>query len=44
MSTPSCQIRQHHLGAHQPASTLVATPTLVHEELMLAIEAVAVVE
>jgi len=37
-------IRQRHFGAHQPASTLVATPALVHEDLMLEIEAVAVVE
>lgn len=37
-------IRQRHFGAHLPASTLVATPALVHEELMLEIEAVAVVE
>ncbi|MGL6112129.1 MAG: RidA family protein [Rubrivivax sp.] len=37
-------IRQKHFGAHQPASTLVATPALVHEELMLEIEAVAVIE
>ncbi len=37
-------IRQKHFGAHQPASTLVATPALVHEELMLEIEAVAVID
>jgi len=37
-------IRQRHLGTHQPASTLVATPALVHEDLMLEIEAVAVVD
>lgn len=36
-------IRQRHFGTHQPASTLVATPALVHEDLMLEIEAVAVV-
>jgi len=37
-------IRQKHFGAHQPASTLVGTPALVHEELMLEIEVVAVVD
>lgn len=37
-------IRQRHFGAHQPASTLVATPALVHEDLMLEIEAVAVLD
>jgi enamine deaminase RidA (YjgF/YER057c/UK114 family) len=37
-------IRQRHFGAHQPASTLVGTPALVHEELMLEIEAIAVVD
>lgn len=37
-------IRQKHFGAHQPASTLVATPALVHEDLMLEIEAVAVID
>jgi 2-iminobutanoate/2-iminopropanoate deaminase len=37
-------IRQQHFGAHQPASTLVGTPALVHEELMLEIEAIAVVD
>ncbi len=37
-------IRQRHFGAHQPASTLVATPALVHEDLMLEIEVVAVVD
>ena len=37
------EIRQRHLGAHQPASTLVATPALVHEDLMLEVEVVAVV-
>lgn len=37
-------IRQRHFGGHQPASTLVATPALVHEELMLEIEAIAVID
>ena len=37
-------IRQKHFGAHQPASTLVGTTALVHEELMLEIEVIAVVE
>jgi enamine deaminase RidA (YjgF/YER057c/UK114 family) len=37
------EIRQRHLGTHQPASTLVATPALVHEDLMLEVEVVAVV-
>jgi enamine deaminase RidA (YjgF/YER057c/UK114 family) len=36
--------RQRHFGTHQPASTLVATPALVHEDLMLEIEAIAVVD
>jgi enamine deaminase RidA (YjgF/YER057c/UK114 family) len=33
-------IRQRHFGAHQPASTLVGTTALVHEDLMLEIAAV----
>jgi enamine deaminase RidA (YjgF/YER057c/UK114 family) len=37
------EIRTRRLGAHQPASTLVATPALVHEDLMLEVEVVAVV-
>jgi enamine deaminase RidA (YjgF/YER057c/UK114 family) len=37
-------IRQRHFGAHQPASTLVGTTALVHEDLMLEIECVAVLE
>ena len=37
-------IRQKHFGAHQPASTLVGTTALVHEDLMLEIEVIAVVE
>jgi 2-iminobutanoate/2-iminopropanoate deaminase len=38
------EVRSRHLGQHQPASTLVATPGLVHEDLMLEVEAVAVVD
>jgi 2-iminobutanoate/2-iminopropanoate deaminase len=37
-------IRQRHFGNHQPASTLVGTTALVHEDLMLEIECVAVVD
>lgn len=37
------ETRGRHFGGHQPASTLVATPALVHEDLMLEVEAVAVV-
>lgn len=37
-------IRQRHFGSHQPASTLVGTPALVHEDLMLEIECVAVLD
>ena len=37
-------IRQRHFGSHQPASTLVGTPALVHEALMLEIECVAVID
>lgn len=37
-------IRQRHFGVHQPASTLVGTTALVHEELMLEIECVAVLD
>jgi enamine deaminase RidA (YjgF/YER057c/UK114 family) len=33
--------RQRHLLDHQPASTLVATPGLVHEDMMLEVEVVA---
>ena len=36
-------IRQRLFGTHQPASTLVATPALVNEDLMLEIEVVAVI-
>ena len=36
-------VRSSFLGSRQPASTLVATPGLVHEDLMLEIEAVAVI-
>ena len=35
------EIRQRHLLDHQPASTLVATPGLVHEDMMLEVEVVA---
>ncbi|HPU52697.1 MAG TPA: RidA family protein [Burkholderiaceae bacterium] len=38
------EIRQRHLGAHKPASTLVATPALVHEDMMLEVEVVAHIE
>jgi 2-iminobutanoate/2-iminopropanoate deaminase len=37
-------VRSRHLGEHQPASTLVATPALVHEDLMLEVEVVAVID
>jgi 2-iminobutanoate/2-iminopropanoate deaminase len=37
-------IRQRHFGSHQPASTLVGTTALVHEELMLEVECVAVID
>jgi enamine deaminase RidA (YjgF/YER057c/UK114 family) len=37
-------IRQRHFGGHQPASTLVGTTALVHEELMLEIEVVAALD
>lgn len=37
-------VRQRHFGSHQPASTLVGTPALVHEDLMLEIECVAVLD
>jgi enamine deaminase RidA (YjgF/YER057c/UK114 family) len=37
-------IRQRHFGAHQPASTLIGTTALVHEELMLEIEVIAVID
>ena len=37
-------IRQRHFGGHQPASTLIGTTALVHEELMLEIEAIAVID
>jgi enamine deaminase RidA (YjgF/YER057c/UK114 family) len=38
------EVRSRHLGGHQPASTLVATPGLVHEDMMLEVEVVAVVD
>ena len=37
-------IRQKHFGTHQPASTLIGRTALVHEDLMLEIEAIAVVD
>ncbi|MBS1177991.1 MAG: RidA family protein [Proteobacteria bacterium] len=37
-------IRQRNFGGHQPASTLVGTTALVHEDLMLEIECVAVID
>ena len=37
-------VRHKHLGTHQPASTLVGVTALVHEELALEVEAVAVVD
>jgi enamine deaminase RidA (YjgF/YER057c/UK114 family) len=36
-------IRGRYLGDHKPASTLVATPGLVHEDMMLEVEVIAVV-
>lgn len=38
------EIRGRHFGDHRPASTLVGTPALVHEDLMLEVEVVAVVD
>jgi 2-iminobutanoate/2-iminopropanoate deaminase len=38
------EVRAKHLGRHLPASTLVATPGLVHEDLMLEVEVVAAVD
>ena len=35
-------VRQEFFGSHRPASTLVEVSRLVHDELMLEIEAVAV--
>ena len=37
------EVRVKYLGDHLPASTLVATPGLVHEDMMLEVEVVAVV-
>jgi 2-iminobutanoate/2-iminopropanoate deaminase len=37
------EIRAQYLGHHQPASTLVATPGLVQEDMMLEVEVIAVV-
>ncbi len=36
-------IRGRYLGDHKPASTLVATTGLVHEDMMLEVEVIAVV-
>lgn len=38
------EIRGRHFGDHQPASTLVGTPALVHEDLMIEVEVVAVLD
>lgn len=38
------EIRSRHFGAHLPASTLVGTTALVHEDLMLEVEVIAVVD
>ncbi len=38
------EIRARHFGDHRPASTLVGTTALVHEDLMIEIEVVAVVD
>lgn len=37
------ETRAQYMGGHQPASTLVATPGLVHEDMMLEVEVVAVI-
>lgn len=37
------EVRIQYLGNHMPASTLVATPGLVHEDMMLEVEVIAVV-
>lgn len=37
------QVRQRYLGTHQPASTLVGTTALVHEDMMLEVEVTAVI-
>jgi enamine deaminase RidA (YjgF/YER057c/UK114 family) len=38
------EIRARHFGDHKPASTLVGTTALVHEDLMIEIEVVAVID
>ncbi len=38
------EIRGRHFGDHRPASTLVGTTALVHEDLMIEVEVVAVVD
>lgn len=37
------EVRVQYFGNHMPASTLVATPALVHEDMMLEVEVIAVV-
>lgn len=37
-------VRRRHFAGHQPASTLVGTPALGHEALMLEIDCVAVID
>jgi enamine deaminase RidA (YjgF/YER057c/UK114 family) len=37
-------IRARHFGGHRPASTLVGTPALAQDDLMLEVEAIAVVD
>ena len=37
------EVRKRYLGEHQPASTLVGTTGLVHEDMMIEVEVVAVV-
>jgi len=38
------EVRARRFAGHLPASTLVGTPALVHEDMMLEVEAVAVVD
>lgn len=38
------EIRGRHFGDHRPASTLVGTTALVHEDLLIEVEVVAVVD
>lgn len=37
------EVRSRYLGAHLPASTLVGTPGLVSEDMLIEVEAVAVI-